>query len=192
VRGARLLLAVALVSGIACRGDRAATPPSSTDRARTVAIPRVPVPGLHHSDATLDPASATVGVAHPDDMLAALHAGGSLGVAERTYAGGHGTFSRVVVRAFSFGSPQGAAGFLAWLRSHGADLIGTATPLLEVAVPEGVSLSVHEPSGCCHREVPGYLAAWQRGLDVWTIQASGPMIRTRAVVELVAALDQEV
>jgi len=51
---------------------------------------------------------------------------------------------------------------------------------------------VHEPSGCCHEETPVYLAAWQRGDIVWTVQASGPRIQAPPVVALVHRFEQEV
>ena len=50
----------------------------------------------------------------------------------------------------------------------------------------------HEPDGCCHNDVPVYLAAWQRGSSVLYLHVGGRRANTRAFVELIASYDEEV
>ena len=46
--------------------------------------------------------------------------------------------------------------------------------------------------GCCHNDVPVFLAAWQRGDSVLTLHAGGRRANLRAFVELIASYDREV
>ncbi|MGZ4132720.1 MAG: hypothetical protein ACXVWF_06715, partial [Actinomycetota bacterium] len=157
-----------------------------------VAMPTVSLPGMHHSDATLDAVGAAADAMQPQDLQTLLEGSGFLGARERTWAGMRGPFARVVVRAWVFGSPDGAANFLTWLRDQPAELIGTAQPVAGTSLPGSIELAMHRPSGCCHEETPIYLASWQRGAVVWTIRASGPKIRTTPVVSLVTQVEQGV
>jgi hypothetical protein len=88
-----------------------------------------------------------------------------------------------------FSSQEGATSFLEWLRGNAAELIGEVA-LVDAAVPAGVVLQLHTPTGCCHEEVPIYLASWQRDATVWTIRASGARIHTAPVVALVRSITQ--
>ena len=120
-------------------------------------------------------------------MQAILNDAGLVGVRERVYTGGRGSYSRVVVRAWEFTSADGAGTFHDWLVTNAThSVIGEARPV------GGTGLFVHEPSGCCHEETPVYLSAWQKGDVVWTVVASGPRIQTPPVMQLVKQIEQEV
>ncbi len=195
----RLLLILAVVAATACGGaetvptQATATPQASpTGVGVDVTIPRLSLPGMHHADAILDAESAAFDAVHPGDAQAALATAGFVGAAQSTYTGARGRFSRVVVRQAVFESPEGATGFLDWLATHTVEWIGEASSLTDPALPGSVTMWLHEPSGCCHEEVPIYLAMWQRGNVVWTIRASGPKIQTQRVIDLVTTFEQEV
>jgi hypothetical protein len=155
-------------------------------------MPSARLPDLHHTDSTLDAAGAADDATHPDTMSPMLSGAGLIEVRDRTYAGAaHGSFSRVVIRAWVFTSVDGAGSFLDWVRVNAShELIGEAAPI--GATPGGAFLWRHDVTGCCHEETPIYLAAWQRGAIVWTIRASGPRIRTAPVRTLVHSIEQEV
>ena len=163
--------------------------PSSTSP--VASIPPLQLPGLHRSDALLNATDASIDAVYPEEMAAVLTDAGVIGVQERTYVGGRGAFARVVVRAWVFSSADGATTFLDWLHTKGSELIGESKTVA-VAMPAGVSLALHTPSGCCHEEVPIYLGSWQRDATVWSILASGPKIHTAPVVSLVRSLEGEV
>jgi hypothetical protein len=153
-------------------------------------MPAFDVAGLKGStsELLLDPVSKEA--VHPDVLREALQHAGFVGGADRTLTGAHGVFSRVVVRAWAFGTDQGASSFLSWLEGDVQELIGAAARP-QVELPTGVVLFLHSPSGCCHEEMPIYLAAWQRGAVVWTIRASGARIHTTPVLALVRSIERE-
>ena len=183
-------LVAALLAATGCASSNGSPPPSPVDV--RVAMPDASLPGMHLTDASFDAAGAAADAVHPKDLQTLLQASGFVGARERTWAGIRGAFARVVVRAWVFSSPDGAASFLAWVRQRPAELIGTAQPVAGTALPDSIVLAMHEPSGCCHEETPIYLASWQRDRVVWTIRASGPKIRTTPVVSLVTQIAQEV
>jgi hypothetical protein len=155
-----------------------------------VDLPPLRIAGLHAQGAVLDAAAVAAEATDPATLSDALTASGFQGVTERTLTGRRGVFSRVVLRAWVFSSAQGATTFLDWLHSNAADLIGEAEPL-RASVPSDIVLQLHTPSGCCHEEVPIYLASWQRNAIVWTIRASGARIHTPPMVALVRSIAQE-
>ena len=152
-------------------------------------MPGVRLPGLHSSNATFD-ATVAEESAHPDTMAAALRDAGFVGGVERTLTGRRAVFSRVVVRGWMFSSPEGAASFVSWVRANAADVIGPVEEL-DAGLPSSTVLLLHSPTGCCHEEVPIYLAVWQRGPAVWTIRASGATIHTAPVLALVRSTQKE-
>jgi hypothetical protein len=161
-------------------------PPASV----TVSIPSMSLGHMHEADSTKTAAQAAVDATDTQAMQTMLEGAGLVGVQERLYTGGRGSYSRVVVRAWQFTDAQGAGAFHDWLitnATHG--VIGEAKPVRGSPVPD---LFVHEPSGCCHEETPIYLAAWQKDDVVWTVVASGPRIQTPPVIALVKKIEQEV
>jgi hypothetical protein len=185
-KGIPLLLV--LVAAGACNDTAtvgAAPPPSMA-----VSIPAISLGNMHEADSTKTAEEASVDATDSQAMLTILDGAGLLGVQERVYTGGRGSYSRVVVRAWEFSGTQGAGAFHDWLITNAThSVIGEAKPVVGAPVP---ALFVHEPSGCCHEETPIYLAAWQNGDVVWTVVASGPRIQTHPVIELVKTIEQEV
>jgi hypothetical protein len=162
-------------------------PPSPSLRA---SIPPLPLGNMHETDSTKTAEQASIDATDSQAMQTILEGAGLLGVRERVYTGGRGSYSRVVVRAWGFVDTQGAGAFHDWLITDAThSVIGDAKPVPTSPIP---GLFVHEPSGCCHEETPIYLAAWQNGDVVWTVVASGPRIQTQPVIELVKKIEQEV
>lgn len=172
----------------ACSGGL--TPVDSSGIAPAVSMPHVRIPGLHARNATLDGNTVALEMVHPDEAAATLEQAGLVGVTDRTLTGRLGVFSRVVVRGWSFATADGAASFVDWLQTNANEMIGDHTTLDASAGP-GVTVLLHSPSGCCHEEVPIYLAAWQRGPTVWTVWASGPRIRTAPALALIDSIRKE-
>jgi hypothetical protein len=179
---AAILLLAACADTPTAVGDQSSPSPS---------VPAIHIKGLHETEDTLDAELVAGEATHPQPFEQELASLGFLGAAERTLAGRRGVFSRVVVRGWSFDTEEHAAAFLAWLQGNVHELIGVATPTTTAHVPEGVWLFVHEPTGCCHEEVPIYLAAWQRGPVVWTVRASGARIRMQPVLDLIETVEKE-
>jgi hypothetical protein len=186
---AALLVATLVLA--ACSSTSSGSPAASTSAPAPapVDMPVLRIPGLRVQSAQLDAEGVAAEATDPATLSETLTASGFESVTERTLTGRRGVFSRVVLRAWVFSSEQGATTFLDWLHSSAADLIGEAEPV-KASVPSDVRLQMHTPSGCCHEEVPIYLASWQRDAIVWTIRASGARIHTPPVVALVRSIAQ--
>ena len=180
-----------LVALVACADTAPVSSPASQQPSSTpdLAMPAVRIPGLHTTNTTFD-ATIAEESAHPDTMSAALQQAGFVGGVERTLTGRRAVFSRVVVRGWVFSSPEGATSFVSWLGANAPDLIGQEKEL-HASLPSDTVLLLHSPTGCCHEEVPIYLAIWQRGPVVWTIRASGATIHTAPVLALVRSTQKE-
>ena len=132
-------------------------------------------------------------VAHPDEMRAMLADAELRRGVQRSFGGGTGRpFSRVLSRGLTFGDEAGAAAFVAWFAEHAHAEIITSERIDPAGVPGGVVVFRHLPDGCCHNDVPVFLAAWQRGSSVLFLHAGGRRANTRAFVELIVTYDQEV
>jgi hypothetical protein len=180
-------LVVALLAAACASSNSIVLPSAAPNASVSVSIPRLPVGNMHVADSTKTGEEASIDATDPEAMQTVLDGAGVVGVQERVYTGGRGSYSRVVVRAWEFTDAQGAGAFYDWMRTNAThSVIGEAKP-----VP-GTELFVHEPSGCCHEETPVYLGAWQNARLVWTVVASGPRIQTRPVVALVEQIEREV
>ena len=65
-------------------------------------------------------------------------------------------------------------------------------PSNDLDAPAGGTVFEHEPSPCCHSETRIFLAAWNQGRTVVTLQVDGPAARAPAVPDLVSQLDAAV
>ncbi len=130
-------------------------------------------------------------VVHPDELRTLLGDAGFTAGAQRSFGAGTGAFSRVLSRGLAFETPAGAAAFVTWFGDNAGEEVITADRISPTAVPDGVVVFRHLPDGCCHNDVPVYLAAWQRGPSVLYLHVGGRRANTRAFVELIASYDQE-
>jgi hypothetical protein len=89
----------------------------------------------------------------------------------------------------TFETAEGAATYLRWFREQAGEEIVTARPVPMTDVPDGAVVLFHEPDGCCRRDLPVYLAAWQRGATIFSVHAGGRRRNDRAIAQLTTAFD---
>ena len=184
------VLAVAVLLAPAC----ASAPATDGSIAAGVTPPVLPTSALPRmtSDATsVDADHLANEVTHPDELRTLLDDAGLVRAAQRSFGGGRGAFSRVVARGLVFESEEGAAAFVSWFCDHASQQIITSERISPSGIPDGVIVFRHLPDGCCHNDVPVFLAAWQRGESVLTLHAGGRRANVRAFVDLIAAYDRE-
>jgi hypothetical protein len=180
---------VVLLAAIACASPSTTIPTIPAASGSVAPLPDITLERMHETEQTLTGADATLDATDPQAMQSLLAGAGFIGANERVYTGGRGAVSRMVLRSWQFSSPDGAGMFLDWLGVNAThDVIGEAKA---TRGPTPVFF-VHEPSGCCHEETPVYLAAWQHGDVVWTVQASGPRIQQPPVDAVVRRIEQDV
>lgn len=105
-------------------------------------------------------------------LASLLEAAGFERAVERSYAGRSSGIRRVVVRVVRFETTAGAERYLAWLRSHPSEVIGAAT-----TVPGDRDVGpifIHEPGGCCPKELPLAMGAWRLEREVVRVIVAGP------------------
>ena len=181
-----VLLAVACASDAVPRDTHVSGPPPAL-------LPATALPRMTDETAPVDVDRLADEVAHPDEMRAVLISSGFARAAQRSFGGGSGRpFSRVLSRGITFDDAVGAAAFVAWFAEHAPAEIITSERIDPANVPEGAIVFRHLPDGCCHNDVPVFLAAWQRGSSVLYLHAGGRRANASAFVELISAYDQEV
>jgi hypothetical protein len=162
-----LLVALAVVlAATACGGDN--EPPPAPETLGAAALPELD--SRTRRLATADVAFDALEPATLEELLA--ESGYQTG-SEREFSGKTKTFDHVVARTLVFDSADGALAYLGWLRGHGDDVLGRAIPA-KIAPPgeSGVAFEL-ERCGTCKKELPTFLAGWQRGETVLTLLAAG-------------------
>ena len=154
-------------------------------------LPASALPRMTSDTTAVDADHLANEVTHPDDLRSVLDGAGFVRAAQRSFGGGSGAFSRVVARGLVFEAEEGAAAFVRWFGDHAPEIV-TSERIAPAGVPDDVVVFRHEPDGCCHNDVPVFLAAWQRGDSVLTLHAGGRRANLRAFVELIASYDREV
>ena len=195
----RRIVGFALVAGlflVACGSDPTVPVPPSSGQSSPVEgldpIPSAALPGHPAAAVALDAgtvAQDAVDVSGLEELLAdAGFVGGTQRQFSRTGAGRR----RIVARVLTFETADGANRYLTWLDDHVADVIGKASPNTQLQAPADGTVFEHAPNPCCHSETRVFLAAWNRGPRVVTLQFDGPAARASAVPELVSRLDAAV
>jgi len=165
------------------------SPPVEGDR--PVVLPASALPRMTSVASTVDVDTLANEVVHPDELRAVLGDAGFASSSQRSFGGGTGAFSRVLARGLSFETDAGAAAFVEWFGDHAPEEIITSDRIFPPGVPEGAVVFRHEPDGCCHQDVPVFLAAWQRGSSVRFLHVGGRRATTPAFVRLIATYDEE-
>lgn len=187
---ARVVSVIAIVL-VGCAG------PSTPDRPRPVpgdppvVLPASALPRMTSEGTSVDVAGLANEVVHPDELRSVLDQSGFVSAAQRSFGGGTGAFSRVLARGLTFETDAGAASFVGWFGDNAPEEIVTSKRIYPSGVPDGVAVFHHVPDGCCHNDVPAYLAAWQRGRSVLFLHVGGRRANTPAFVELIASYDEE-
>ena len=162
-----LLLALAVVLGTAaCGGDEG--PPPAPETLGAAALP-----GLDSRARTLATADVAFDALEPASIEELLAEAGYETGSEREFSGKTKTFDHVVARTLVFESADGALAYLGWLRGHGDDVLGRSIPAKIAAPGESGVVFELERCGTCKKELPTFLAGWQRGETVLTLLAAG-------------------
>lgn len=158
-------------------------------RAAPATLPAAALPELASSARTLDAEALAADALEPKSLGALLSDSGFESGREREFSGKTTTWDRVLARTLRFGSPQGAQAYLAWLGTHGNDLLGRAVAA-KFGPPgiDGVAF-VLARCGTCKKELPTFLAGWRRGDLVFFLLAAGPGGNPERFGELVRDLD---
>ncbi|MGZ8578847.1 MAG: hypothetical protein ACXWWX_04870 [Actinomycetota bacterium] len=152
------------------------------------ALPTMTVTG---ETASIDVEAVAAESTHPDDLQGLLEESGFTGGVQRSFGGGRGAFARVLSRGLAFTDEEGAAAYLDWFEEYGGVELINAEPIAPASLPAGVVAFRHLPDGCCHNDVPVFLAAWRRGSSVLYVSGAGRRANAAAFVELVRVYDEE-
>jgi hypothetical protein len=193
VIAASLLLTALL--GSACASDQptVSTPSRTTGPAHVLQpIPPTALPGNSADPTDLDASSIALDAVDVAALEALLDRAGFVGGTERQFSRVRGGRRRILARVLTFETTEGASAYVAWLRDHGDEVIGKATPSADLQVPRHGVVLVHEPNPCCHNETRMFLAMWNEGSTVVTIQIAGEGARETDVADLLSQLDAAV
>lgn len=153
-------------------------------------MPASVLPRMTDDVDALDVAELANEVTDPDGLRSVLADAGFETATQRSFGGGTGAFSRVVARGLAFDADAGAAAFVAWFGEHAPQEFITSERISPAGVPDEVAVFRHEPDGCCHNDVPVFLAAWQRGSSVLFLHAGGRKANMPAFVDLISTYDR--
>ena len=192
--GMAATLLVAAILGSACASEQPTSTPSRTTGPTHVLepIPPTALPGNSADPTDLDAASIASDAVDVAALEGLLDRAGFVGGTQRQFSRVRNGRRRIVARVLIFETPEGASAYVAWLRDHGDEVIGKATPSADLRVPRHGVVLVHEPNPCCHNETRLFLAMWHEGSTVVTIQIAGEGSREADVPELLSQLDAAV
>jgi hypothetical protein len=184
-------LLVAAILGSACASEQPRSTPSRTTGPTHLLepIPPMALPGNSADPTDLDAASIASDAVDVAALEGLLDRAGFVGGTQRQFSRVRNGRRRILARVLMFESPEGASAYVAWLRDHGDEVIGKATPSTDLRAPIHGVVLVHEPNPCCHNETRMFLAMWHRGSTVVTIQIAGEGARESDVPDLLARLD---
>src|SRR5262245_17063509 len=196
----RRIVGFALVAGLvlaACATDPTVPVPPATQQGDAPVgalepIPPAALPGHPAAPVTLDAGTVAMDAVDASELESLLQEAGFVGGTQRQFSRTGAGRRRIVARVLTFETADGADRYLAWLHDHAEDVIGKAAPNDELAAPADGTVFEHEPNPCCHSETRIFLAAWNRGRTVVTLQVDGPAARASAVPELLSQLDAAV
>jgi hypothetical protein len=192
----RRIAAPVLVAGLlAACGSDPTVPVPALEQSTPIAvapIPQAALPGHPATPVMLDAGSVAQDAVDVNGLETLLQDAGFIGGTERQFSRTGAGRRRIVARVLTFETSAGAARYLTWLHVNVADVIGKAKPNDALEAPADGTVFEHAPNPCCHSETRIFLAAWQRGPSVVTLQVDGPAARAAAVPELLLQLDAAV
>ena len=140
----------------------------------------------------LDTSTISVDALDPSALAAVLTGAGFEAGAERRFTTRGKGVTEVVTRVLLFASADGPVAYLAWLKTHAPDVLGSQT---ELADPPGVTGAIaftHAPCGSCAKDTFQYFAAWAHGSYALTITVGGPEAGLKTAAPIARALDERV
>lgn len=154
------------LAGCGTEEREAAAPPPPT-------LPASALPELDVRDRVLSVDALAQDAFEPEELASVLDEAGYVTGHEREFSGKSPTFDHVVARTLVFEDLDGAEAYLAWMRRHASEVLGTAEPAK--LVPPGFSGAAYKLVRCgtCKKELPTYLAGWRRGSTVLWLLAAG-------------------
>src|SRR5262245_4634350 len=195
----RRIVGFALIAGLfvaACASDPTVPVPASSGQGGSVEgldpIPPAALPGHAAAAVALDAGTVAQDAVDVSGLHELLSDAGFVGGTQRQFSRTGAGRRRIVARVLTFETADGADQYLAWLNDHVADVIGKAAPNDHLRAPADGTVFEHAPNPCCHSETRIFLAAWNRGTSVVTLQLDGPAARASAVPELLSQLDAAV
>jgi hypothetical protein len=186
------MAAVIAIMLVGCAGSSASDVPGGVAADPPVVLSASALPRMTSEASSVGVDELANEVTHPDELRAVLDEAGFAAAEQRSFGGGTGAFSRVLARGLAFETDAGASAFVEWFADRAPEEIITSERIFPSGVPDGVVVFRHEPDGCCHNDVPVYLAAWQRGSSVRFLHVGGRRATTPAFVRLIASYDEEV
>lgn len=177
VRATRALFVLIMLSSCA---DVAPVPPVLSADA---------LPGMESEVAVLGAGALARDALDPSGLEDLLGDMGYISGLQRTFSGPGERFSLAITRVLVFESADGAGRYVSWLRAHPEDLLGGARTLDPLDLPGSPFLMSHLPGGCCPKDVPIYVSAWQRETTVLFVKASGRQADIAAFEDLAKELD---
>ena len=187
------LVAVLVTAGCGSSAPTPAEPMPSSAPARILEpIPASALPGAPADPVNLDAATISVDAIDAADLESLLDDAGFVGGTQRQFSRVRRGRRRILVRVLAFSDTEGADTYLSWLRGHADEVIGDAAPNAGLRAPNQGIVFVHEPNPCCHNETRLFLAMWQEGARVVTIEIAGEGARESDVAELLSQLDAAV
>ena len=155
-------------------------------------IPATALPGAPADPVNLDAAAIAVDAVDMAGLESLLQGAGFVGGTQRQFSRARAGRRRIMARVLTFETSEGAARYLEWLRGHADEVIGDAARSTELQAPRDGTVFVHEPDPCCHNETRLFLAMWNEGSTVVTIEIGGEGARQSDVPQLLSQLDAAV
>jgi hypothetical protein len=198
LRSSARWVALALVVLAACAEDQGLSPPPSSvgidipEATDLPSLPRTALPGYVVHVSTLDAGDVSADALDPPSLETLLAEARFEVGRESRFTSPARPLTMVVTRVLRFGSPEGAQGYIAWLRNHGRDLLGSQTRSAQAPrLPEAIAFS-HDPCISCTKDTFWYFAAWTRGAFAVTLRAGGPHAGLSTAAPLAEELDARV
>lgn len=142
------------------------------------------VPGLDHQDRGLSSATLVREALGEGDISSLLTRWKLQDGAERTFRGTTRDLTSVVSRTLDFGSAQGAAGFVHYVRAHPDSYLGNLKTAQTFSA-RGRSGFILTAQGCgCHGETPLLLYVASEGSRVTWVMINGPRATTARALRL--------
>lgn len=186
-----IALGAASCAGAATEPSSTVPPPSGSVAERAPLLPASALPRMTSVVSPADLGLIAAEVTHPDELSAVLREAGFVGARQRSFSGGSGAFTRVVARGMRFESAAGARAYVSWLSERASTEIVTAERISPAAIDDDVVVFHHRPDGCCHNDVPVFLAGWTSGSSVLYLHAGGRRATVPAFMKLIASYESE-